>query len=99
MRDKVKIVVHPEWDLPGISGHENPVKIRLKNGKEFSKVCSSADVSMILDVKEVLEKYMDCALRVVSKSRAEKIADLMLNLEKVKDITQISELATYPDKK
>ena len=99
MRDKVKIVVHPEWDLPGISGHENPVKIRLKNGKEFSKVCSSADVSMILDVKEVLEKYMDCALRVVSKSRAEKIADLMLNLEKVKDINEISELATYPDKK
>jgi len=98
LRDKVKLIVHPEWFLPGISGHDNPVKIRLKDGREFSKVCTSADVSMILDVNEVLEKYMDCALRVVSKSRADQIADLMLNLEKVDDITKISELATYPDK-
>ena len=97
LRDKVKIIVHPEWDLPGISGHENPVKIQLKDGREFSKVCSSADVSMILSVDEVLEKYMDCALRVVSKGRAEQIADMMLNLEKVDDIGTISELATYPD--
>jgi 2-methylcitrate dehydratase PrpD len=98
LRDKVKLIVHPEWMLPGISGHDNPVKIRLKDGREFSKVCTSADVSMILDVNEVLEKYMDCALRVVSKSRADEIADLVLNLEKVDDIGKISELATYPDK-
>ncbi len=98
LRDKVKLIVHPEWMLPGISGHDNPVKIRLKDGREFSKVCTSADVSMILDVNEVLEKYMDCALRVVSKGRADQIADMMLNLEKVDDIGKVSELATYPDK-
>jgi 2-methylcitrate dehydratase PrpD len=98
LRNRVKIIVHPEWDLPGISGHENPVKIRLKDGREFSKVCSSADVSMILDVNEVLEKYMDCALRVISKSRAEQVADMLLSLEKVDDIAEISKLVTYPDK-
>lgn len=98
LRDRVKIIVHPEWDLPGISGHDNPVKIRLKDGREFSKVCTSADVSMILGTDEIMEKYMGCALRVVSKSRAEQIADMVLSLEKVDDISKISELATYPDK-
>ncbi len=95
LRDRVKMIVHPEWFLPGISGHDNPVKIRLKDGREFSKVCNSADVSMILDVNEVLEKYMDCALRVIPKSKADQIADMMLNLEKVDDIGKISELATF----
>lgn len=41
---------------------------------------------------------MKCALRVLSQSRAEQVAETLLSLEKVEDISELMALLTFPDK-
>jgi len=55
------------------------------------------DPLMVRD-KEVMDKYMECASRFLSQSRAEHIAKSVLSLEKVQDILEIMILLTFPDK-
>ena len=39
-----------------------------------------------------MDKYMKCALRVLSRNRAEQIAEIVLSLEKVQDISELMTL-------
>jgi 2-methylcitrate dehydratase PrpD len=99
LQDKVNMVAHPEWakaDLPW--GGEIPITIRLKDGGEYKKVCSGPHDPIIVSDEEVMEKYMKCALRVLSRNRAEQIAKIILALEKVEDISDLMSLLTFPDK-
>jgi len=99
-RDKVKIVVHPEWTTPELPlGGEMPIAIRLKDGTEYKKVCPKPNDPIIISDEEVMDKYMKCALRVLSQSRAEQIAKTILSLEKVQDISELMTLCTFPDKR
>ncbi len=98
-RDKVKMVVHPEWAAPELPlGGEIPIAIRLKDGTEYKKVCPKPTDPIIVSDEEVMDKYMKCALRVLSQSRAEQIAETVLSLEKVQDISELMTLLTFPDK-
>jgi 2-methylcitrate dehydratase PrpD len=97
-RDKVKLVVHPEWAAPELPlGGEIPIAIRLKDGTEYKKVCPKPTDPIIVSDEEVMDKYMKCALRVLSQSRAEQIAKTVLSLEKVPDISELMTLCTFPD--
>jgi 2-methylcitrate dehydratase PrpD len=98
-RDKVKMVVHPEWAVPELPlGGEVPIAIRLRDGTEYKKVCPKPTDPIIVTDDEVMDKYMKCALRVLSRSRAEQIAEIILSLEKVEDISELMTLCTFPDK-
>jgi 2-methylcitrate dehydratase PrpD len=98
-RDKVKMVVHPEWAAPELPlGGEIPIAIRLKDGTEYRKVCPKATDPIIVSDEEVRDKYLKCALRVLSRNRAEQVAEIMLSLEKVPDISELMTLCTFPDK-
>jgi len=98
-RDRVRMVVHPEWAAPELPwGGEMPIAIRLKDGIEYKKVCPKPTDPIIVSDAEVMDKYMKCALRVLSRSRAEQIAEMMLSLEKVQDISKLMTLCTFTDK-
>jgi hypothetical protein len=79
-------------------GREIPISIRLKDGTEYKKVCPKATDPIIVSDEEVMDKYMKCALRVLSRNRAEQIAEIILTLEKVQDISELMTLCTFPDK-
>ncbi len=98
-RDKVKIIVHPEWAAPDLPfGGEIPITIRLKDGTEYRKVCPKPTDPIIVSDEEVMDKYMKCALQVLSQSRAEQVAETVLSLEKVQNISELMTLLTFPDK-
>ena len=97
-RDKVKMVVQPEKTDEPVGGGEVPISIRLKDGTEYRKVCPKPTDPIIVSDEEVMDKYMKCALRVLSQSRAEQVAETVLSLEKVQDISELMTLLTFPDK-
>jgi len=93
------MVVQPEQtDSELILGGEVPISIKLKNGTEYSKVCPKSTDPLMVSDEEVMDKYMKCASRVLSQSRAEQVAETILSLEKVQDISELITLLTFPDK-
>ena len=93
------MVVHPEWAAPELPlGGEIPIAIRLKDGTEYNKVCPKPTDPVIVSDEEVMDKYMKCALRVLSQSRAEQVAETVLSLEKMPDISELMTLLTFHDK-
>jgi len=97
-REKVRLVVHPEWERPGLSGAEVPIAIRLKNGKEYRKICPSTDVALFLSDQEIMDNYMERACRVLSRKQAKKAAEMVLSLDQVKDISELMSILTFPEK-
>ena len=100
-RQKVKLIVHPEWKS-GYFTFNSPLVIRLKNGSEFKKLCVSAkgDPSNRLTSDEVMKKYIGCInfSGMFSRQQAEKVADMALALDEMKDITELMEILTFPKK-
>lgn len=98
-RQKVKVIVHPEWE-DGFFTASSPVTIRLKDGTEYKKVCISArgDPSNKLSSDEVIKKYMDCVdfAGNLSHERAEKAAEMVLALDEVKDVSELMDIFTFP---
>ncbi len=99
-RKKVKVTVHPEWP-GGYFAFDSPLTIRLKDGREFKKVCVEArgDPSKRLGVKEVMQKYQDCIdfAGIYSAKQAKAAAEMALELDKVKDVNELTNILTYPD--
>lgn len=100
-RQKVKVTVHPEWE-GGYFTFNSPVTIRLKDGTEYKKLCVDArgDPSNKLSLEEVMKKYMDCIefAGTFSREAAEKAAEMTLELDEVKDISELMSILTFPDK-
>lgn len=97
-RDKVKIVVHPEWGTPELADRELPIVVSLKSGAEYTTTTPRTSEPIVVSDSEVLDKYLKSAVRVVPRNRAERIAEQVLFLEKVPDVTQLMSLLTFPDK-
>jgi 2-methylcitrate dehydratase PrpD len=97
-RDKVKLVVHPEWDTWDSWLKEIPLTLRLNNGTEYKKLTPKPTQPPPVSDDEVMDKYMKCVQPVLRESRAEEIAGLVRSLEKVQDISELMSLCTYPDK-
>ena len=100
-RKKVKVTVHPEWPN-GYFAFDSPLTIRLKDGREYKKICVSArgDPSKRLGVDEIKKKYLDCMdfAGSFSKEATEKAAEMALALDEIKDVSELMSLLTFPDK-
>ncbi len=97
-REKVRLVVHPEWERPGLSGADVPIVIRLRNGQEYKKVCPSTDASIFLSDEEILDNYMERAGQVLSPRQVERSAKLISTLDEAKDVSELMDILTFPKK-
>jgi len=93
--------VHPEWE-GGYFTFNSPLTIRLKNGKEFKKLCVDArgDPNRRLSPDEVMKKYTDCMdfAGIFPHEAAKKAAEITLTLDKVKDVSELMNILTFPNK-
>lgn len=87
-REKVDVVIHQEWP-PGRVDARTPVTIRLKDGREFSKEIHSPREP---DLAQLLDRYREAANGLLNRDQTEKSIDLLLTLEKVKDVSEIMSL-------
>jgi 2-methylcitrate dehydratase PrpD len=97
---KITLVMHEERGQIRFEGPDELI-IRLKDGREFRKMCEIARGSPphYLDESDVRAKFRMCAdyTGYLSESAIERICDLVMNLEKVDDISAITDLLTYGD--
>ena len=100
-REKVKVDVHEEWERGYFTFH-SPVTIRLKDGKTHEKICIDAkgDPSRRLTADEVKQKYMACMdfAGTFSSASAEKAADMALALDTLDDVSELTNILTFPDR-
>jgi 2-methylcitrate dehydratase PrpD len=88
-RAKVKVIFHPEWS-PGLdAAFHIPVTIRLQNGKVYSKeVAKPTEPSK----DEVIRTYKELAQPILKKDEIDRSLDMILNLEKLEDVTQLMDI-------
>jgi len=99
LRDKIKIVVHPEWASPDAPlGAAMPILVKMKDGREYRKTSLKASDPIIISDEDMMEKYMSCATLVLSKDKAERVAETIMSLEKAKDISNLMKMVTFPNK-
>jgi 2-methylcitrate dehydratase PrpD len=87
-RKKIDVVVHQEWP-PGRVDARTPVTVRLKDGRAFSKEINSPREP---NLTELLNRYREAASGILKRDQTEKSIDLLLAMEKVKDISEIMNL-------
>lgn len=91
-------------DLPIFSGMSqvdparppvgNPVAIRLKNGQSYSArmdILTGGPEAPLTD-QEVISKYADCAGGILPPEKIERSAELILNLEQVKNFRKVMDI-------
>ena len=95
-RKKVKVTVHNEWEAGFMAG-VNPVTFKLKDGKELKKICDKlkGHPPYLLTSDEVVVKFMECAKDVLGGKEAEKIVKMVLDLDKLDNITELMSLLTF----
>lgn len=98
LREKVEMRLHPEWDKPGVAGTKYPIAVKLKDGSVYEKVCPGGDDVITLSDEELRERYLGCALRSLSEEKADRVAQMILELDAVDDISELMQMMTYTDK-
>lgn len=75
----------------------NPVTVRLKDGRELTERVDvvHGEWGDQLSLDEVIDKYRDNAMRVLSPNECDRSIELVLNLEKLDSIAELTDLATY----
>jgi len=79
----------PSWEPP-----EYVVTIKMYDGKTYSEQAKAPFIApvQILTREKLAEKYRNCASLVLSSSNVEESLQLLENLEKLKDISRLSEI-------
>jgi 2-methylcitrate dehydratase PrpD len=100
-RSKVKMIVHPEWEH-GYFPQPSIVTVTLTNGKVIRKECVFArgDVGHPLEMADIRDKYtgsVDFA-GTLSQENAEKARRLLLDLDHLKDVSELTNLFTFADR-
>ena len=96
-RRKVKLTPRPDWMAAWPEGFDI-VTIRLKNGQEHSvkweawRGCHKTPMT----TDELIAKYKDATSDVLSLAQAERSIELVFGLEKLKDISELAEIITFP---
>jgi len=90
---KVKLYVSPNIAKGEPCSKATIVKIRMRNGKEYSKRVDIAKgrPENPLSEEELLEKYRSCAKLALPKEKIIKSISLITELEKVDDINRLVE--------
>lgn len=89
-RKKVNVVIHQEWP-PGRVDARTPVTIKLKDGRKFSKEVHSPREP---DLDELLDRYREASHGLLKRDQTERSIDLLLDLEKINDVSEITGLLT-----
>ena len=96
-RGKVKLVPRPEWTTPWPEGFD-AVTIKLKNGQEHSVKWDAwrgyHKTPMTAD--ELTAKFKGATSDVLSPAQAERCIELVLNLDKQKDVSKLAEIINFP---
>jgi 2-methylcitrate dehydratase PrpD len=87
---KIDVIVHPEWPAGRVDAR-TPVTIKLKDGRIFSKEINTPREPTI---DELLDRYREAANGILRRDPTEKSIDMLLNMEKVKDISELMNLLT-----
>ncbi|MBW2611662.1 MAG: MmgE/PrpD family protein, partial [Deltaproteobacteria bacterium] len=98
LREKVEMRLHPEWDQPGVAGTKYPIAVTMKDGSVYKKVCPGGDDVITLSDEELMERYQGCALQSLSEEKADQAAKIILNIDKVENISELMNILTYTDK-
>ncbi len=88
---KVKKVVHWDWKRE-FGSWKTPVTVTLKNGKQLTEPGNfiKGSPTMPLSREEIITKYKDNAQGVITKNKIQASVDMMLNLENVKDVAELT---------
>ncbi len=72
------------------------VKVRLRDGTEYSLAIDKArgDCEAPLTEEEIISKYRDCAGIVLSEDKVEQTLELMLNLEQLRQISELMDMVS-----
>lgn len=89
-RKKVDVIVHPDWPAGRVDAR-TPVTIKLKDGRTFSKEINTPREPTL---NELLARYREAATGILRRDQTEKSVDMILNMEKVKDISRVMNLLT-----
>jgi 2-methylcitrate dehydratase PrpD len=89
---KVRALMAKTKHVPSTPGATKPVILRLADGSE-RRVDISTHTRRVTDQSEIEKKFMDCAMRVLSKRSAEEICDRVMELERQPSVTKIMSLA------
>lgn len=95
---KIKLTIHPEWDAEASKNPElagtNPLTIKLKNGKELFRDCVyyKGGPEEPLTAEEMAEIYRPMARKVLPARAVKRIEELTMDLENVRDLTELNAL-------
>jgi 2-methylcitrate dehydratase PrpD len=94
-RQRIKVVRHEEWPAERAAMRVR-LEIRLKNGRRHIK-----EVNRVSEPTrdEQMRRYADLASKRLTPRQVERSLDLMLNLEKLENIAELTEMITYPERK
>ncbi|MBI2910366.1 MAG: MmgE/PrpD family protein [Chloroflexi bacterium] len=87
---KVRVKIHQDWDTSS-KGRRHPVAVHLKNGQVLRHVVDKLRGSpdLPLSRQELMDKYTDCASRVLSGPDIARSAKLILKLDQLEDISEL----------
>jgi 2-methylcitrate dehydratase PrpD len=95
---KIKKVNHPDFPEFRVSPVTTAsiVKIKLKDGREFSKRVDIAkgNPEKPLSKKELEVKFRDCAETIIGRDRVDQSIDMISNLDKIQDINQLIDVVS-----
>jgi len=87
-RKKIDVIIHHEWP-PGRVDARTPVTVKLKDGRIFSKEISTPREPTL---NQLLDRYRKAAEGVLPTDQTEKSIDLLLNMDRVKEVSEIMNL-------
>jgi 2-methylcitrate dehydratase PrpD len=87
---KIDVIVHPEWPAGRVDAR-TPVTLKLKDGRIFSKEINTPREPTI---DELLDRYREAANGILRRDQTEKSIDMLLNMVKVKDVSELMNLLT-----
>ncbi|MBI2909512.1 MAG: MmgE/PrpD family protein [Chloroflexi bacterium] len=87
-RTKVNVVNHPEWPADRAQSRV-PVELTLKDGRKFTR---EYDEPINPTHEQVVERYRQCIGDLLPRDAVERSIDLLLNLEKMDDISPLMDL-------
>ena len=88
--------IHPEGWGAGMNDPKVEVTIKLKNGKEYSQlvVLPKGEPENPLTETELLDKFRNCAGRVLTEKEIESLYEAVMNLDKMDDISELTGIMT-----
>ncbi|MFH1087194.1 MAG: MmgE/PrpD family protein [Chloroflexota bacterium] len=87
---RVKTTVHDEWEWGPMTG-SNPVTVVLKDGRKFSKDCTTAKGQPpdLLPIDDVVYKYRICTQGVLGKKEIDASIRLVIGLDGLDDVGKL----------